>query len=57
MGKKYSMESVTSAISMVIGLMNVKINQNLRASVTNARNKVTKHQNAELSHLIQQRKL
>ena len=57
MEKKNSMVNVTIAISMVTRLINVKRNQNLKANVTNARNKVTRHQTTEPSHSIQQRKL
>lgn len=35
MGKKNSMVSATIVISMVIGLMNPKRNQNLKANFTN----------------------
>ena len=52
MEKLNSMENATILVSMVIGLMNARINQNLRASVTNARNKVTRHLNVDLSHSI-----
>ena len=52
MEKKNSMENATIVVSMVTRLMNAKINQNLKASVINARKKVTRHQNAELSHSI-----
>ena len=52
MENKNSMVNTTIAISMVTGIMNVKRNQNLKANVTNARNKVTRHQTAEPSHLI-----
>ena len=51
------MENATTTVSMVIELMNAKRNQSLRASVTNARNKVTRHPNADLSYSIQQNKL
>ena len=50
--KKNSMENSTIEVSMVIGVMNAKRNQYLRASVTNARNKVTRHLNVDLSHSI-----
>ena len=49
MEKLNSMENATIVVNMVIELMNAKRNQNLRASVTNARNKVTRHQNVDLS--------
>ena len=52
MEKKSSMENATSVVNMATRLMNEMRNQNLRASVTSARNKVTRHQNVELSHLI-----
>ncbi len=41
------MENATIVVSMVIELMNARRNQNLKANVTNARNKVTRHQNVE----------
>ena len=44
MGKKNSMKSVTIAISMVIGLMNVKRNLSLKENVTSMG---TSHQNAK----------
>ena len=53
MGKQNSMENATIVVSMVIGPMNVKRNQNLKVSVTNARNKGTRHQNAKPRHSIQ----
>ena len=52
MGKQNLMESATIAVSMVIGLMNAKRKQNLRASFTNARNMDTRHQNANPRHSI-----
>ena len=47
------MEYATIAVIMVIELMNAKRNQSLRESVTNARNKVIRHLNANLNHSIQ----
>ena len=51
------MESTTIATNMVIGIMNAKRIENLRASIINARNKDTRHQNAKPRHSIQQNKL
>ena len=53
MEKLNSMENATTAVSMVIELMNAKRKQSLRASVTNVRNKVTRHMNVDLNHSIQ----
>ena len=52
MERKNSMEISTTIFNMVIGLMNVKRNQNLKESVTNVRNKDTRHQNAKIRHSI-----
>ena len=52
MQKKNSMVNVTIAINMVKRQMNVKRNQNLKENVTNARNKVTRHQTTRPSHSI-----
>ena len=43
MEKENSMKSATIATNMVIGLTNVKRNQNLKANVTNVRNMDTSH--------------
>ena len=50
MEKKNSMESVTTAINMVTKLMNARRNQNLKVNVTNAKDMVTRHQNADPNH-------
>ena len=42
MERKNLMESATIAINMVIKLMNVRRNQNLKVNVTNAKSKVTR---------------
>ena len=46
------MENATIAVSMVIKVMNARRNQNLKENVTNARNKVIRHLNADLNHSI-----
>ena len=53
MEKLNSMENATIVVNVVIGIMNAKRNQNLRASVTNARNKVTRYLNVDQSNSIQ----
>ena len=45
--RKKSMENALIAINMVIWPMNAKKNQNLRESVTNLRNKDTRHENGK----------
>ena len=52
MERKNSMVNATTAISMVTKLMNARRNQNLKADVTNERNKVTRHLNADQNHSI-----
>ena len=52
MEKKNSMESVTTTINMVTKLMNARRNQNLKVNVTNAKDMVTRHQNADPNHSI-----
>ena len=52
MEKKNLMVNIKIEISMVTKLMNVNRNQNLKANVTNARNKITRHQAAEPTHSI-----
>ena len=47
------MENATTAISMVIKLMNARKNQNLKAIVTNEKSMVIRHLNANPNHLIQ----
>ena len=47
MGRQNSMETTIIAISMVIGLMNAKRNQDLKKNATNVRNMDTSHQNAK----------
>ena len=56
MVKENSMVNVSIAISMVTKPMNAMKNQSLKANVINARNKVTRHLSADLSHSIQQNK-
>ena len=56
MAKENSKVNASIAISMVTKPMNAMKNQSLKANVINARNKVTRHLNADLSHLIQQNK-
>ena len=46
------MKNATTVVSMVIKLVNGRRNQNLKVNVTNARNKVTRHLNADLNHSI-----
>ena len=46
------MENVTIVVSMVIKLKNARRNQSLKVNVTNARDKVTRHLNADLNHSI-----
>ena len=53
MERKNSMENATIVVSMVIKLMNARRNQNLKANVTNARSKVTRHPNVDQNHSIQ----
>jgi hypothetical protein len=50
MKKKNSMENATIPINMVIGLMNAKRNQYLKANIINVRNMDTRHQNAKQRH-------
>ena len=57
MGKKNSMESATITASMVIRLMNVKRNLNLKANVTNARSMGTNLLNEKPRYCIQQNRL
>ena len=57
MERQDSMANATTVISMVTKLMNARRNLNLKANVTNARNKVTRHLNVEQIHSLQQNKL
>lgn len=50
MGKKNLMESATIVISMDIGQMNPKRNQNLKENVTNVRSMGTSHKNEKLRY-------
>ena len=47
MGNQNSINNATIAISMVIGIMNAKRNQDLKENVTNVKNLDTSHQNAK----------
>ena len=53
MGKQNSMVNASIAINMVTKQMSAKKNQNLKATVTNAKNMVTRHSNADPNHSIQ----
>ena len=53
MEKKNLMENATTAISMVINLMNARRNQNLKAIVTNTKSMVIRHSNENPNHSIQ----
>ena len=53
MERQNSMENTTIATSMVIKKMDARRNQNVKESVTNARNKVTRHLDENLNHSVQ----
>ena len=53
MEKENLMANATTAINMVINLMNARRNQNLKAIVTNEKSMVIRHSNANPNHSIQ----
>ena len=52
MEEKNSMEIVTTAINMVTKLMNAMRKLNLKVNLTNAKDMVSRHQNADPNHSI-----